>query len=285
MKTALLKALTAAAIATTAFTFAVTAVPEPVLAADKLKIRFDLYARGIRTFALNYSADIDRNSFNAAASLRPKGLVSLFVDVKMDMKSSGTITPKGAQSHAFTMHIEDKGRKRTYKVNFDGLVPVSSERRPAIKPKTRAKVDAAAAKGVRDTLASFVNFAVTPKKNPCNSKHRVYNGKEVFQLELRKIKDDVFGKKDGGVYRGPAIVCQLNYTTLAGLSARTEAKYRKNPPVFRLWFAPVRSPVLGRDMNILVAATGKIKGNDFVAYANSATLSGRPLNTKSLAKR
>lgn len=285
MKTAFINTIAAMTVAATAFTFAFAATPDPVLAADKLSVRYDLYTRGIRIFALNYSADIDRNSFNVSAKLRPKGLVSLFTDLKLDMKSSGTISAKGAQSSAFSMHIKKKGRKDKYTVNFDGLVPVSSKRTPAVKSKTKAKIDAALAKGARDTLASMLNLSLNPQKNPCNAKHRVYNGKEVFQLAFRKIRDEVFGKKHQGVYRGPAIVCSITYSTIAGLSAKTEAKYRKNPPVFKVWFAPVRSSTLGRDMNVMIAATGKIKGNDFVAYANRATLSGRPLNTKSLAKR
>ena len=285
MKTAFINTATAMTLAATAFTYALAATPDTASAADRLDVRYDLFTRGIRAFALNYSADIKPNSFDASAKLRPKGLASLFIDLQMDMRSSGTVSSQGAQSGVFNMNVKDKGRKGKYTVNFDGLIPVSSKRDPAVKGNKRAKIDAAAAKGARDTLASILNLSLSPQKNPCNAKYRVYNGKEVFQLALRKIKDDMFGKKDGGVYRGPAIVCSMTYSTLAGLSAKTEAKYRKKPPVFRVWFAPVRSPVLGRDINVLVAATGKIKGKDFVAYANRATLSGRPLNTQSLAKR
>lgn len=285
MKPAVTNTVAAIAVAASSFTVALTASPDTALAADKLVVRYDLYTRGIRAFALNYKANIDQSSFNATAKLRPKGLASLFVDLKMDMKSSGLVTGKGAQSDSFTMGIEEKGKTGRYAVNFNGLQPVSTNRKPAMKSKTEARINTAAADGVRDTLASIMDIALTPAQNPCDASYRVYNGKEVFQLALRKIKDDTFGKKDGGVYRGPAIVCSMTYSTLAGLSARTEAKYRKNPPVFRVWFAPVRSSALGRDMNVLVAITGKIKGKDFVAYANRATLSGRPLNSKSLAKR
>jgi len=285
MKAAFINTTTAMTVAATTFTFAFAATPDAVFAADRLDVRYDLYTRGIRAFALNYSADIDRNSFNASAKLRPKGLASLFIDLKMDMRSSGTVSREGAQSSTFSMAVREKGREGKYTVNFDGLTPVSSKRNPAVKGETKARINAAAAEGVRDTLAAILNLSVTPKKNPCNAKYRVYNGKEVFQLALRKIKNDVFGKKDGGVYRGPAIVCSMTYSTLAGLSAKTEAKYRKNPPVFKVWFAPVRSSALGRDLNVLIAATGKLKGKDFVAYANRATLSGRPLNAQSLARR
>ncbi len=285
MKTAIMNTIAAAAVATSAFTMAFTISPGSAAAADKLKVQYDLYTRGVRAFALNYSADIAQNSFNARAKLRPKGLASLFIDLKMDMTSSGALTKKGARSDNFTMKVKEKGKNARYEVNFDGLQPVSTKRKPAVKRDTEAKINEASAAGARDTLASIMDIAVTPAENPCDSSYRVYNGKEVFKLDLQKIKDDRFGKKDGGVYRGPAIVCRMTYSTLAGLSAKTERKYRKNPPVFRVWFAPVRSTALGRDMNVLVAVTGKIKGKDFVAYANKATLSGRPLNSKSLAKR
>jgi hypothetical protein len=101
----------------------------------------------------------------------------------------------------------------------------------------------------------------------------------------KKLKDDTFHKKDGGVYRGPAVACRMVYSTLAGLSPKTEAKYRKNPPVFNAWFAPVQSGSLDRPIHVLVGVTGKIKGKDFVAYANRATLNGKPLNAQSMAKR
>ena len=285
MKTTIMNTIAATAVAAATFTIAFAASSGTAAAADNLKVRYDLYTRGIRAFALNYSADIDRNAFNASATLRPKGLASLFIDLKMDMTSSGAVTGKGARSDAFTMKVTEKGKKGRYTVHFDGLQPVSTKRKPAVNGETEARIKSASAAGARDTLASIMDIAVTPAKNPCDASYRVYNGKEVFELALRKIKDDTFGKKDGGVYRGPAIVCSMTYSTLAGLSAKTEAKYRKNPPVFRVWFAPVRSSALGRDMNVLVAVTGKIKGKDFVAYANKATLSGKPLNSKSLAKK
>ncbi len=285
MKTAVMNSIAATAVAATTFAAVFTVSPGAAEAADTLKVRYDLYTRGIRAFALNYSANIDQNSFNASAKLRPKGLASLVIDLKMDMNSSGAVTGKGARSDSFTMKVTEKGKKGRYAVNFDGLKPVSTKRNPAVNGETEAKIQTATAAGARDTLASIMDIAVTPAKNPCDTSYRIYNGKEVFKLALRKIKDDTFGKKDGGVYRGPAIVCSMTYSTLAGLSARTEAKYRKNPPIFRVWFAPVRSKALGRDMNVLVAVTGKIKGKDFVAYANRATLSGRPLNSKSIAKR
>ncbi len=285
MRTAFINTVSAATVAAAAFTFASAATSGAVLAADKLDVQYDLYTRGIRIFALGYSADIDRSSFNSSATLRPKGLVSLFTDLKMDMKSSGTVSPRGVHSSAFSMNIREKGRKGSYSVNFDGLVPVSSKRDPALKEKTEAKVNAAAAEGVRDTLASILNLSINPEKDPCNATYRVYNGKEVFQLAFRKIGDDVFGKDADGVYRGPAIECSMTYSPVAGQSARAEARLRKNPLIFNVWFAPVRSSALGRDMNVLVAATGKIKGKDFVAYASRATLSGRPLNAKSLASR
>lgn len=285
MKTATFNTIAASAVAVAAFTFAFTASPNTVLAADKLDVRYDLYTRGMRAFALSYSANIDRNSFSASAKLRPKGLASLFVDLKMDMQSSGVVTGQGARSDSFTMGIVEKGKKGKYAVNFNGLQPVSSRRQPAVNKKIEAKLETASAAGTRDTLASIMDMAVTPAQNPCDASYRIYNGKEVFQLALRKIKDDVFGEKDGGVYRGPAIVCSITYSTLAGLSAKTEARYRKNPPEFKVWFAPVSSSALGRDLNVLVAVTGKIKGKEFVAYANQATLSGRPLNSKSMASR
>ena len=285
MKTAIINTISATAVAVSAFTFAFAASPGTVLAADKLDVQYDLYTRGMRAFALNYSANIDRNSFRASAKLRPKGLASLFVDLKMDMESSGAVTGKGAQSDSFTMGVVEKGKKGKYTVSFNGLQPVSTRRQPAVHKKVEAKLDTASAAGTRDTLASIMDMAVSPAQNPCDASYRIYNGKEVFQLALRKIKDDVFGDKDGGVYRGPAIVCSITYSTLAGLSAKTEAKYRKNPPEFKVWLAPIRSSALGRDMNVLVAVTGKIKGKDFVAYANKATLSGRPLNSKSMASR
>ena len=141
MKTAIINTITATAVAVSTFTFAFAASPGTVLAADKLDVQYDLYTRGMRAFALNYSANIDRNSFRASAKLRPKGLASLFVDLKMDMESSGAVTGKGAQSDSFTMGVVEKGKKGKYSVSFNGLQHVSTRRQPAVHKKVEAKLD------------------------------------------------------------------------------------------------------------------------------------------------
>ncbi len=76
----------------------------------------------------------------------------------------------------------------------------------------------------------------------------------------------------------------MTYSSIA-LSAKTEAKYRKDPPRFNVWFAPVQSNSLGRNMHVLVAVTGKLKGKEFVAYINKATINGKPFNSNSLASK
>jgi hypothetical protein len=254
-------------------------------AAEELSVQYDLYTRGMRAFALNYDARIEPAAYSARAKLRPKGLASLVVDLTLDMETAGTLTPKGAVPRSFTMGINENGKSGTYSVSFKGLKPASTKRNPGVDAQTAAKLDAESAKGVRDTLSSIMDMAVSAEANPCNGSHRVYNGKEVFQLSLAKLKDDVFHDKDGGVYRGPAIACRMVYSTLAGLSENTEAKYRKNPPTFNVWFAPVQSKSLGRPINVLIGVTGKIKGKDFVAYANRATINGKPLNAQSMASK
>jgi hypothetical protein len=271
----------ATAIAATSFVPAATRAA----AADSISIQYDLYTRGMRAFALSYDAEITGDAYSATARLRPKGLASLVVDLKMDMKSSGTVNGNGAESRAFSMGVKESGKNGAYSVRFNGMSPVASERKPGVDGKTEAKLEEAAAAGVRDTLASIVNLAVSSTDNPCTGDHRVYNGKEVFKLSLSKIKDDTFHDKDGGVYRGPAVVCRMGYSSIAGLSDKTMAKYRKNPPVFNVWFAPVQSRTLNRPVHVLVGVTGKLKGKDFVAYANRATINGKPFNNQSMANK
>jgi hypothetical protein len=284
-KTAIFSLLTASVLSAGVAIGSMVPMASSALAADKLSVQYDLYTRGMRAFALNYDAELASNAYKARAKLRPKGLASLVVDLKMDMKSAGRITGDGAVPDSFSMGVKENGKNGAYAVRFKGLKPASSDRKPGVNGDTAAKLEAAASKGVRDTLASIVNLSLSTAANPCKGSHRIYNGKEVFQLSLEKLKDDTFHKKDGGVYRGPAVACRMVYSTLAGLSPKTEAKYRKNPPVFNVWFAPVQSGSLDRPIHVLVGVTGKIKGKDFVAYANRATLNGKPLNAQSMAKR
>lgn len=285
IKTALQSLAVSAAIATGLAATTVATGSGQAQAAEQLSVQYDLYTRGIRAFALNYNAKLEPKSYSVKARLRPKGLASLVVDLKMDMESNGRITSQGTVPGGFSMDVNESGKRSNYAVNFKGLKPANSRRKPDVNAQTAAKIDAAAADGVRDTLSSIVNMSLSTEANPCNGSHRVYNGKEVFKLSLTKIKDDTFQNKDGGVYRGPAIVCRMVYSTLAGLSPKTEAKYRKNPPVFNVWFAPVDSQALGRPINVLVGITGKIKGSEFVAYANQATINGQPFNAQSLASK
>ena len=265
---------------------ALSALGQPAMAGDteKLAMRYAIQVDGAQVFKLRYKLSLSPGRYHAGVELDPSGFAGLFIKTRMDMTSSGAMNGQAVMPRTFEMVRKTK-RKRRFNVswNADGVATTRRSREvKGYKAKTLRK---ALAPNLPDPLAAMLRAGLAGSANPCRHTERVYNGEEVYELSFSLAGRDRFGNDNGGVYRGPAFKCHIAYRPIAGLSRKKHAKRSANPPVFTVWFAPVPTQSLGREILIPVAATGTLKGKTFTAFATTAAIAGRPFNAQSLASR
>jgi len=256
-----------------------------VRAAETLNMRYDIIINGLQVFDLRYRAHLSPGSYTASADVDPAGFAGLFVRLKLDLEAKGKIARNRLAPSSFTMVTTKKKRARRYDVTWLAGKKPTTKRSNQIGAPESAAIEAAVGPDHADPLSMLLRAGVQYADKPCSHTERVYNGKEVYDLVFSMEKRDTFGKKDGGIYRGPSFKCKLNYRPVAGLKPAKLAKALANPAVFMVWFAPVRSSTAGRQILVPVGATGKIDGKKFVAYTHAATIGGHPLNAQSVARQ
>ncbi len=106
--------------------------------------------------------------------------------------------------------------------------------------------------------------------------HRIFDGKEVFELRFSFKREAILDDSFPGAYHGKAYECQASYVPIAG---RYAAKFRKNKEeaqTYNVWLAPVGEDVSGGSRLVPVRATGRLDGLKFEAYASRLKIDDRP---------
>ena len=141
-------------------------------------------------------------------------------------------------------------------------------------PGTHAAVASALVADVVDPLAALFRMGMPVDGLPCRGTHRVYDGREVFDLRLSFRKKVSFDSKSSGTYRGIAFECDVTWLPIAG---RSVTKGEATSGRYTVWFAPALSEVPGGSLLVPIQATGNLNGVQFEAYATKATIDDQRL--------
>lgn len=249
-----------------------------------ISLRYDLYARGARVYEIAIDFQVSPKSYSAKAEAKTSGLIGLFVDDQLSMSARGAIDSGKARPASFNYQEKDRKGVETAQLDWAGS-EIRVARNYELKQDRAAALAEVVSPKLSDPLSAILTSGITASNAPCTVTERVYNGKEVYDLVFSYVKEDRFGTDDAGVYRGPSHQCLVVYKPVAGLSEDKMKERTKNPPTYRVWFAPVASKALGRELLFPVAATGKVKEHDVVIFTRQATIAGQPFNGHSLASR
>lgn len=251
---------------------------------EPISLAYDVSIRGIRVSTIDLKIDLKPQGYDATLETDTVGLIGWFFDEAISSSASGAfINGKPRAAH---YHLEDSKGSRTKLIDVDWSGrEVRTRRSYTLDSKRASAIRKVLKPDMFDPISTTLSHALEAENISCKGKRRVYDGKEVFDLEFKFLQADTFGAGDAGVYRGPSFVCRVAYKPVAGQSKRKLERIAKNPIRYRVWFAPVYAQSLGRKLILPVAATGKIKGYDAVIVTRAATIGGKPLNEHSPMKR
>lgn len=266
---------------TLALAMAALALPGSVHAASEsqISISYEVEVGSMSAMRISYNAALSDKTYRSNASIKTKGLASMFSDYQMEMAASGALDEDGIRPERYRSQADKKNAEKILEVSWRG------GDQPAVSSTPKDKEDEAlVAKGLTsgliDPLSMLLRMTALQSDKPCSSVERVVDGREVYDLRFALSGEVTLGSDNPGRYRGKAFKCSMTYTPVAG---RPAVKYRKNggkPSKFDIWFAPVKSEASGEALFVPVLATGKLKGLRFVAYARKASIDGQSLSAE-----
>jgi len=248
-------------------------------AGGKIETSYEVNVRGITVLDIKYTSETSAAGYRSQASIKTRGVIAIFSDYRMKMAASGALVGGQTSPAQYTSRSEKKDKAKAVEVNWSQGIVSASE--TVKNPETKAEIDSAVAAGVTDPLTAIFRIGASPAGSPCQAVHRIFDGKEVFELRFSLKGEAVLDDSFRGAYRGKAYECRATYVPVAGRYATKFRKRNEEPPTYTVWLAPIGADVAGESRLIPVRATGRLDGMKFEAYASRVKVDGRPFKTVS----
>lgn len=247
----------------------------------KIETSYDVNVRGVTVLKIKYSSEIAAAGYRSQASIETKGIVTVFSDYRMRMEALGAFAEGHSTPQKYASRSEKNDKEKTVDLNWTQGALAASDRPAAKNPEIKADIDKALTPDVTDPLTAIFRLGAPQGGAPCRDVHRIFDGKEVFELRFSFKREAVLDDSFPGAYHGKAYECRATYVPVAGRYATKFRKRNEEPPIYNVWLAPMGSDVAGQSRLIPVRATGLLDGMKFEAYASRVKVDGRPFKTVS----
>ena len=234
-------AVTAAFFMTAAV--AADATTHVAAAQGRLEAEYTASLAGIPIGRGSWVIDIHEDQYTAAANGSTTGILKFFTGARGTSAARGTITAGQPvpTSYAATINYDRKVDDVRMALTGGNVKDYSVE--PPLPPlPDRIPVSDADRRGVTDPLTSTIN-RVPGNGDPlspeaCNRKVAVFDGRVRYDLRSEfKRMESVKAEKG---YQGPAVVCAVYFTPIAGyVPGRPAIKYLVELRDAEVWLAPI----------------------------------------------
>ncbi|WP_299813029.1 DUF3108 domain-containing protein [Tardiphaga sp.] len=215
----------------------------PAAAQGRLEAKYEASLAGIPVGRGGWSIDISDDSYSAAAQGGTSGLLKAFAGGTGTGSSAGRVvagtlvpstytatTTSSKKSEVIRMvlaagYVKEFTIEPEPPVDSDRLVITDAHRRNVLDPMTGSLLRVA---GTGEVLAA----------DSCRVGTSIFDGRMRYDLKLDYKRMETVRAEKG--YRGPAIVCALYFTPVAGyIPDRAAIKYLAAQRNIEVWFAPI----------------------------------------------
>ncbi len=132
----------------------------------KVEASYEVNVRGVTVLNINYSSEISATAHRSQASLKTRGMITVFSDYRMKMAATGGFADGQPTPQRYSSHSEKNDKEKTVELHWlKGVLPASG--RPAAKtPEIQADIDAALTPAVTDPLTAIFRIGASPGGAP-----------------------------------------------------------------------------------------------------------------------
>jgi hypothetical protein len=241
----------------------------------KVETSYEVNVGGLTVLDIKYSSEVMAAGYRSQASIETRGMANFFSDYRMKMAASGALAGSQSSPLQYRSRSEKKDKEKTFDLNWSQGVLLAADRQAEKNPQIQAEIDSALTPDVTDPLTAIFRIGTLPGGNPCRAAHRIFDGKEVFELRFSFKREAVLDASFPGAYHGKAYECRATYVPVAGRYAAKFRKRNEEPPTYNVWLAPIGADASGGLRLVPVRATGRLDELKFEAYVSRVKIDGR----------
>lgn len=240
-----------------------------------LQMAMTLYAGGVTLGKVDLNTTIRGDQYHSVSNLSTSGIVNAFWQSEIQATSNGTVAPKNFHPGLYDSFYTGKSdKKQEVSLTYDTSGPVRLYADPPYST-TGYEVPPAQQRGTFDPLSAitfFVSGVGAETGNPCSVLLPVFDGRRRYDVEFVKVKDTTVSL-DNGLYKGPAVLCQMKYKQISGYKPRV-LKDASKFPLINAWVTTIPSAVTGRDYVVPLRVWSNTEYGVIAAVATTLKIDG-----------
>lgn len=250
---------------------------EPATGGASLTLAMTLYAGGLSLGKVDMDAKFAGDKYHVVSNLETSGVVNVFWQSQIQATSSGRLDKKVMQVGSYdSFYTGHKANHQEVALTYENGDPVRLYANPSY-PLTGYEVKPEEKKGTFDPLSAMIYIASgvgAEPGNPCAVKAPVYDGRRRYTVSIAKVKPiDI--KMDNGLYKGPALLCQIDYKQISGYKPRV--LHDANFPLINAWIGMFPSAVAGRSFAVPLRVWANTQYGVVAAVATTLKIDGKPV--------
>lgn len=202
-----------------------------------LTMAMKIYAGGITIGKVDMDAKFIGDKYHVVSNLETSGVVNAFWQSQIQATSSGKLDDHTLQPALYdSFYTGHQANHQEVSLTYEDGDPVRLYANPPYST-TGYEVKPEEKKSTFDPLSAVVFIASgvgAQANNPCSVKAPVYDGRRRYNVSLTKVKQ-ININMDNGLYKGPGLLCTIEYKQLAGYKPRVLRD--TNFPTISAWVA------------------------------------------------
>jgi hypothetical protein len=244
-----------------------------------LTLAMTLYAGGLSLGKVDMDAKFTGDKYHVTSNLETSGVVNVFWQSQIQATSSGRLTRNLMQPQSYdSFYTGHKANHQEVALTFENGDPVRLYANPSY-PTTGYEVKPEEKKGTFDPLSAviyIVSGVGAEPGNPCAVKAPVFDGRRRYNVGMTRVKP-VDIKMDNGLYKGPALLCQIEYKQISGYKPRV--LHDTNFPSINAWIGIFPSKEAGRSFAVPLRVWANSQYGVIAAVATSLKIDGVPVKS------
>jgi hypothetical protein len=245
--------------------------------ASSLSMAMTIYAGGITIGKVDMDAKFSGGKYHVVSNLETSGVVNAFWQSQIQATSSGRLDNRVLQPALYnSFYTGHKANHQEVSLTYEDGNPIRLYANPAYST-TGYEVKPEDKKATFDPLSAVLYIASgagAEPGNPCAVKTPVYDGRRRYNINMTKVKNTSVSM-DNGLYKGPALLCSIEYKQLSGFSPRVLRD--ANFPAISAWVGVFPGQAGGRNFAVPLRVWAKSQYGVIAVVATSVKIDGAPV--------
>jgi hypothetical protein len=219
----------------------------------EVRIRYEVDVKGVTIMKVSFTAKLAGANYTSDISAKTTGFANWLADYKMAMGSAGSVSKSSFAPVSFTRERKKNGKWKGAKTEWQQGSPRINEEGGGEDFASMAK---AVDQATLDPLTLLLRQAFNADGFPCTGTHRVYDGRDVFDVNMSGA-----GPSEG------KIDCHIQLNYVAGREVEKAKPDAAKPDEYDITLKEMDAASLGRRIWIPHRIKGAASGQTFVAKA------------------